>query len=68
MNTYKRHRFPPDVISYAAWLYYRFNLRRVETVTVILKIYWPSEALLYPEKRSAFGTQSTRCAHGAGSV
>ena len=26
MNTYKRDRFPPDIISYAAWLYYRFNL------------------------------------------
>ena len=26
MNTYKRHRFPPDIISYAAWLYFRFNL------------------------------------------
>ena len=26
MNTYKRHRFPPDVISYAVWLYYSFNL------------------------------------------
>jgi putative transposase len=26
MNTYKHHRFPPDVISYAVWLYYRFNL------------------------------------------
>ena len=26
MNTYKRHRFPPDFISYAVWLYYRFNL------------------------------------------
>jgi putative transposase len=26
MNTYKCHRFPPDVISYAVWLYYRFNL------------------------------------------
>ena len=25
MNTYKRHRFPPD-ISYVVWLYYRFNL------------------------------------------
>ena len=23
---YKRHRFPPDIISYAIWLYYRFNL------------------------------------------
>jgi putative transposase len=23
---YKRHRFPPEVIQYAVWLYYRFNL------------------------------------------
>lgn len=26
MHTYKRHRFPPDIINYAVWLYYRFNL------------------------------------------
>ena len=26
MKTYKRHRFPSDIISYAVWLYYRFNL------------------------------------------
>jgi len=26
MNSYKRHRFPPDIISYAVWLYYRFNV------------------------------------------
>ena len=30
MNTYKRsipaRRPPPDIISYAVWLYYRFNL------------------------------------------
>ena len=26
MHTYMRHRFPPDIISYAVWLYYRFNL------------------------------------------
>jgi putative transposase len=26
MHTYKRHRFPPDIISYAVWLYYRSNL------------------------------------------
>ena len=26
MNTDKRHRFPPQIISYAVWLYYRFNL------------------------------------------
>ena len=30
MNTparsYKRYRFPPDIIQYAVWLYYRFNI------------------------------------------
>ena len=26
MDTYKRHRFPPSIISYAVWLYFRFNL------------------------------------------
>jgi putative transposase len=26
MNIYKRYRFPPDIIQYAVWLYYRFNL------------------------------------------
>lgn len=26
MNIYKRHRFPLDIISYAVWLYHRFNL------------------------------------------
>jgi putative transposase len=26
MNTCKRHRFSSDIISYAVWLYYRFNL------------------------------------------
>jgi putative transposase len=25
-NLYKRHRFSPDIIQYAVWLYYRFNL------------------------------------------
>ena len=36
MNTatvsYKRHRFPPQIIAHAVWLYYRFplSLRLVE--------------------------------------
>ena len=30
--SYKRHRFPPDIICYAVWLYFRFmlSLRDVE--------------------------------------
>jgi putative transposase len=29
---YRRHRFPPEIISYAVWLYFRFplSLRMVE--------------------------------------
>ena len=36
MNTYKRHRFPPAIISYAVWLYFRFNLshRDIEDLLV----------------------------------
>lgn len=26
VKTYKLHRFPPEIISYAVWLYFRFNL------------------------------------------
>ena len=25
-SLYKRHRFPPETIQYAVWLYHRFNL------------------------------------------
>jgi transposase-like protein len=30
MSIYKRHRFPRDIIAYAVWLYYHFNLSRRE--------------------------------------
>ena len=26
ISLYKRHRFPPEIIHYAVWLYFRFNL------------------------------------------
>ncbi len=26
VHTYKRHRFPPEIIGHAVWLYYRFAL------------------------------------------
>ncbi len=26
INPYKRHRYPAEIIQYAVWLYYRFNL------------------------------------------
>jgi putative transposase len=28
---YKRHRFPPEIIQYAVWLYHRFNLSHRDT-------------------------------------
>jgi putative transposase len=31
MNTYKRCRFPPDIISYSVWLYHKFNLSHRDT-------------------------------------
>jgi putative transposase len=31
MSTYKRHKFPPDIISYAVWLYYRSKLSHRDT-------------------------------------
>jgi len=37
MNTYKRHRFPPDIISYAVWLYYRFNLSHRDIEDLLAK-------------------------------
>ena len=37
MNTYKRHRFPPDISSYAVWLYYRFNLSHRDIEDLLAK-------------------------------
>jgi putative transposase len=35
MNIYKRHRFPPDIISYTVWLYYRFYLSHRDIVDLL---------------------------------
>jgi len=37
MNTYKRHCFPPEIISYAVWLYYRFNLSHRDVEDLLAK-------------------------------
>ena len=36
-NHYYRHRFPPEVISHAAWIYHRFTLsfREIEKLLAI---------------------------------
>ena len=38
MNTYKRHRRPPDIISYAVSLYYRFNLSHRDIEDLLAKL------------------------------
>ena len=47
MNTYKLHRFLPDIISYAVWLYYRLNLshRDIEDLLAEPGITVSSEAI-----------------------
>ena len=61
MNTYKRHRFPPDIISFAVWLYYRFILshRNIEdllaerSITVsreAIRLWWIKFGALYVSK------------------
>ena len=47
MNTTKRHRFPPDIISYAVWLYVRFNLshRDIEDLLAQRGIFVSYEAI-----------------------
>ena len=63
MNTYKRHRFPPDIIAYAVWLYYRFNLSHRDIEDLLAE-----RGITVTRESFAYGTQSTRCAHGAGSA
>src|SRR5210317_1897710 len=29
-SLYKRHRFPPEIIQHAVWLYHRFNLSALD--------------------------------------
>ncbi len=49
MNIYKRHRFPPEIIQFAVWLYYRFNLshRDIEDLLAQRGITVSHEAILY---------------------
>ncbi len=46
-NIYKRYRFPSEIIQYAVWLYYRFNLshRDIEDLLAERGIYVTYEAI-----------------------
>jgi putative transposase len=60
MNTWKRDRFPPDIISYAVWLLHRFNLSHRDIEDLLAE-----RGITVSRQSFAFGTQSTSCAHGA---
>ena len=68
MNIYKRHRFPPDVISYAVWLYHRFNPshRDIEDLLAERGITVSHDMVQATgnEGRSRPGMRAWRCASG----
>lgn len=61
MNIYKRHKFTPDIISYAIWLHHRFNLsyRDIEDLLAERGVIASYEAIsLWCVK---FGARYARC-------
>ena len=46
-NPYIRHRFPPEIISHAVWLYHRFTLsfRDIEELLAIRGIHTSYESI-----------------------
>ena len=34
---YKRHRFPPEIIQHAVWLYHRFNVSHRDTEDLLVR-------------------------------
>ena len=55
MITYKRHRFPPAIISYAVWLYHRFNLSHRELMPDVVH-----DTAQYANNRAELSHQPTR--------
>jgi len=58
--SYKRHRFPPQLIPHAVWLYYRFplSLRLVEKLVLERGIVVSYDPQLGREIRPSGGRQS----------
>ncbi len=55
MNTYKRHRFPAEIISYAVWLYYRFK-DKLDKVQVLVD----ASQFVTTKERTSSGSQRVR--------
>ena len=64
-STYKGHRFPPEIIGHAIWLYHRFTLsfRDVEDLLAERGIIVSSGTELFPigKRRSVSGEGSKIC-------
>src|ERR1700755_1502628 len=67
---YQRHRFPPEVIRYAVWLYFRFplSLRMVEEMLAAREIFVTYETVRQWGKKfgKAFSDQIRRRAPARG--
>jgi putative transposase len=64
--TYKRHRFPPDIIRYAVWLYFGFNLshRDIEDLLAQRGIDVSRESIrLWCNRFGPTYARRLRCAH-----
>lgn len=66
MSIYKHHRFPPEIIQYAVWLYYRFNLsyRDIEDLLAEQRITVSYEAIrIWCSKFGAFYARRLKRQH-----
>jgi transposase-like protein len=70
-NLYKRHRFSPDIIQYAVWLYHRFNMshrdiedllaeRGIEVSYEAIRLWCNKFGPQYTNNRAELSHQSTR--------
>ncbi len=65
-NQYKRHRFPPEIIQHAVWLYYRFNLshRDIEDLLAVRGIVVSYESVrLWCNKFGPRYARQLKCRH-----
>jgi len=64
-SLYKRHRYPPDIIQYAVWLYYRFNLihRDIEDLRAERDITVSRESIRFPPSTTELRGRMPLC-HG----
>ncbi len=58
--SYKRHRFPPEIIAHAVWLYVRFNLSLREVEEMLLERGIDVSYSIHSATRNCFADPSRR--------